>query len=103
MTLGLFGTPGFDGGKRGGDHRKVDLGEGARRCQALAALWRARAVEGADHREGDACKDGVTRGPDVALAGLQLREIGENALALLAVGLALDPRADRVAVLARGE
>ena len=36
MTLGL--TLGFDGGKRGSDRGKIDLGECARRCQALAAL-----------------------------------------------------------------
>ena len=101
MTLGLFGT--LDGGKRSGDRGKIDLGERARGRQALAALWRTRAVEGADRRKGDAFKDGVTRGPNVALAGLQLREIGQNALALLPVGLALDPRADGIAVLARGE
>jgi hypothetical protein len=34
---------------------------------------------------------------------LQPRQVAENALAFLAVGLALDPGADRVAVLAGGE
>jgi hypothetical protein len=32
---------------------------------------------------------------------VQARQIAENALAFLPVALALDPRADRVAVLAR--
>ena len=36
------------GGKRGDDRREIDLGEPARRCEAPAALGRARAVEGSD-------------------------------------------------------
>jgi hypothetical protein len=39
----------------------------------------------------------------LAFAALQPRQITQNAFAFLPVGLALDPRADRVAVLARGE
>ena len=43
----------------------------------------------------------MARRPEIPLALPQPRQIAEDALAFLPVGLALDPRADRVAVLAR--
>lgn len=83
------------------DRRQVDLGERARNCQSLAALWRARAVEGADRGKGGAFENAASRRPQITFAALQAWQIAEDALAFVAVSLALDPPADRVAVLAR--
>jgi len=104
MTLRLVGILGLGSRKSGDDRGKIDLGERARRRQPLAALRCARAVEGADWRKEDAVENPVPRGllSHIAFAALQPREIAENTLAFLPVGLALDSGADRIAVLTRG-
>jgi hypothetical protein len=43
----------------------------------------------------------VAGGPQIALTAPQPRQITENTLAFLPVGLALDPSTNRIAVLAR--
>jgi hypothetical protein len=43
----------------------------------------------------------VARGPQIAFTALQPRQIAENSFAFLTIGLALNPGADRIAVLAR--
>src|SRR6516165_12363663 len=105
MPGGVFylcsGILGAGGGERSHDRGEVHLSQRARYHEALTPFGRARAVEGADWRKGDALEQGMARGPHIAFAALQPRQISKNALALLPVGLALDPSADSVAVLAR--
>jgi hypothetical protein len=103
LTPAFFSIGGFGCRKRRCDRRKVHFRKRARGSDAFAAFRRARAVEGAERWEGDAVEDAVLGGPEIGFSALQAWEIGKNALAFLLVGLALDPRADRVAVLARGQ
>src|SRR6516162_1543949 len=96
--FGILGT--------GSDERSLDRGEvyfsQRARCHgALTAFGRARAVKGADWRQGDVPEQGIAGGPHIAFATPQPGQITKNALAFLPVGLALDPSADSVAVLAR--
>jgi hypothetical protein len=51
------------GGKGGDDRREIDLGERARRCEAPAALGRARAVEGSDWGKSGPFEDAAPGGP----------------------------------------
>jgi hypothetical protein len=64
--------------------------KGARYCQPLPALRRARAVEGTYRRKADVIEQPVARRPKIPLDTLQPRQIAENALTFLPVGLALD-------------
>ena len=68
----------------------------------LTAPRGARAVEGADQRKADTLEDAIAGRLQIAFAARQTRQITEDAFAFLPIGLAFDPRADRVAVLARG-
>src|SRR6516162_3872168 len=105
MPGGVFfwcsGTLGAGGGERSHDRSEVYFSQRARCHEALTAVGHARAVEGADRRKGDALEQGIAGGPHIAFAALQPRQISKNALTFLPVGLALDPSADSVAVLAR--
>src|SRR6516164_6434079 len=98
LCSGILDT---SGSERSHDRREVHLSQRARYREALTPFGRLRAVEGADRRKGDALEQGIAWGPHIAFAALQPRQISNNALPLLPVGLALDPSADGVAVLAR--
>src|SRR5207249_3290793 len=101
ILLRLYRILRFGSGKRGDDRREVHFCERARYRQAFAAFWRARAVESADRWKGDTMENVVGRGPQIAFATEQPRQVAEYALTLLPVGLTLDPSADCVTILAR--
>ena len=89
--------------QRDGEGGHVHRRQRARCRDALVAVRRARAVEGADEGELHPRQHTVRRRPQGALAAAELRQLGQDAPAVGAVRLALDPAADRLPVLARRE
>ena len=76
------------------------LGERAQCRQTFATLGRARAVKGADRRTGDTIENAVAGRPQIPLTARPARQVAQNPLAFLPIGLALDSATDRVTVLA---
>src|SRR5215213_3936192 len=87
----------------GGNRRQIDFCQGPRRCWLFAAPWRARTVEGVDGRKLHAFEQPMAGRPQIPLALPQPWQLSKDAPPLLPVGLTLDPGADRLAVLARGQ